>query len=156
MARRTRSRTSKPRTRRTPKINLLNTAETFVLANAVTQGMFGTSAYKFLTEGWLTPKTSGSMGGAGNSWSLSAAEIVTGLTTGNYGTASGAWSEKSLGQLIKYNLDGSNPANGGAGKMVGTLILAPIGFKVARQLLRKPITMSNRVLKMAGLNKVVV
>jgi len=96
------------------------------------------------------------MGGAGNSWSLSAAEIVTGLTTGNYGTASGAWSEKSLGQLIKYNLDGSNPANGGAGKMVGTLILAPIGFKVARQLLRKPIKMSNSVLKMAGLNKVVV
>lgn len=149
MARRTRSRTTKPRTRRTKSINLASVAESMVLANAVTTGMFGTNLKSFALEGWALPKSSGTLGGAGNSWTLSASELVSGLSGGGFGTASGAWSQKSLGELIKYNLDGSNPANGGAGRMVATLVFAPVAFRMGKKVLSKPRAQVNRLLSMS-------
>ena len=146
----TRRKASTPR-RRSPKpmLNVLKTAESLVLANAATQGLFGMNAVAFATEGWLTPQTSAS----NNSWELSAAEIVKGLIPGGEGYGFG---QAYLGQggtvmsAIRKNI-----SDNGA-QAVGTMILAPIAFRVARKVLQRPlITPANKLLKSSGLGSVV-
>jgi hypothetical protein len=129
-------------------VNVLKTAESLVLANAATQGLFGMNAVAFATEGWLTPQTSAS----NNSWELSAAELVKGLIPGGAGYGFG---EAYLGQggnvmsAIQKNLRDNGP------RAIGTMVVAPIAFKVARKVLARPlINPTNRLLKSAGLASV--
>lgn len=146
-----RRKASTPR-RRSPKpmVNVLKTAESLVLANAATQGLFGMNAVAFATEGWLTPQTSNS----NNSWELSASEIVRGLIPGGEGYGFGsqylANNENPVMAAIKKNLKDNGP------QAIGTMIVAPIAFKMARKVLQRPlITPANRLLKTAGLGSVV-
>lgn len=146
----TRRKASTPR-RRSPKpmVNVLKTAESLVLANAATQGLFGMNAVAFATEGWLTPQSSAS----NNSWELSAAEIVKGLIPGGEGYGFGQAYLAQGGTVMSAIR--KNISDNGA-QAVGTMILAPIAFKMARKVLQRPlITPANKLLKSSGLGSVV-
>ncbi|MFZ9048868.1 MAG: hypothetical protein ACO20Y_08815 [Poseidonia sp.] len=120
--------------------------------NATTKALFGVGAVQFATQGWLTPKTTGAMGGAGNSWTLSASEILSGLTGGGFGqSGQGGYTNDMAGltKAIKRNLE----VNGG--QALATMIFVPAAFKVGKKLTSKPRADANRLLKMAGLNSLV-
>jgi hypothetical protein len=151
-ARRTaRRKTPTPRRRTSkPMVNVLKTAESLVLANAATQGLFGMNAVAFATEGWLRPQTSAS----NNSWELSAAEIVKGLIPGGQGYGFGdqylANNANPVMAAIRKNM-----SDNGA-RAIGTMVVAPIAFKMARKVLQRPlITPTNKILKASGLGGVI-
>jgi hypothetical protein len=137
-------RRKKQRRSRPAAFSLLNGLEGIVLANAGTGLLFGTDAYHFLTDGWFGRSKSQY---TDNSWELSLKEIFdTVISGGNYGASS---SFDGLGGIIKYNLTHN------AAPHVATLIAAPIGFRVLRRVMRKPISLGNKALKMAGLRGMV-
>lgn len=144
-----RRRTSRKKTtrRRTPKamINVLNTAEGYIVASAVTQGLFGTNLIKFATEGWLTPKTSGSVMGAGNSWSLSAQELIMSLMGDNSHMAQNWQDMGGVTASIRKNLTDNG------GKALATIVLAPVAFKAGKRIARNPIRQMNKGIKALGL-----
>lgn len=153
MARRTRSKTKTRTRRRSSGVNVVNAAESLVLANAASRMLFGTGIVQFATEGWLRPATPGASYGSGNSWTLSAAELVQGALGGGFGqSGKGGYTNDlaGIGLAMKTNLK----ANGV--QSVATFIVAPIAFKMAKKVLRKPLlTPMNKALKMSGLNSVV-
>lgn len=123
-------------------------AQQFIIANAITRGVAGTNLIPFLTEGWLTDKTSGSSYGAGNSWTFSASELIGGMVGGNFGMSS-EWQQYGIMQAFEKNLK----ANGA--QMLATVVLTPIAFKFGKKLLNKPIILpANRMLKSAGIKEV--
>jgi len=147
MAGRKRSNKRRTRTRRTAKnLNLASLAESALLANAITQGFFNASLNDFVMGG-------ASVGASGAS-SITARELISGMTGGSYGT-----SYKQPGIL------GGRPSTGGRGfgaqvqqnlkdnglGMVVSLALIPAGFKVFNKLSRKPRSMMNKALGMSGL-----
>lgn len=144
MARQTR-RKSAPRRRTKQGVNLINAAQSYVVASATTKALFGTELMPFLTEGWLTPTTDAT----NNSWELSLYELGRGMLTGSFGQ-SASWGNSPAGvvKAMKYNLK-NNP------QAVATLLVAPAAFKVAKKLTAKPRRDANRLLKMTGLNTVV-
>jgi len=128
-------------------INLFNVAQSAVIAQATTKGLFGTDLLPFLTgrytDGRFIPGADGYsyitlpelLGFKSNGWSI--ANIG-----GNYGS-------KTFMDAIKYNFD-----NNGA-TMVATLLIAPAAFKIAGKLTAKPRRDMNKLLDMAGLKSVV-
>jgi len=135
-----RRKSKKTRTRRSAKnINILNIAESALIANAVTVGLFNTNIKEFITG---TTNY-----GSDGSTVLSLPELLgidrkTGKSVafgGNYGAG------YSLSSVLQQNLR----ANGG--KMLGQLILIPIGFKAVTKLTSKPRSTINKGLKMTGL-----
>ena len=130
----------------------MNAAQSLIIMNATTKALFGTGAFQFATQGWLTPKTPGSAGGAGNSWTLSASEILSGLTGGGFGqSGQGGYTNDMAGltKAIKRNLQ----LHGG--KSLAAMVFVPVAFKVGKDLTRKPRADANRLLKMTGLSTVV-
>jgi len=111
----------------------------------MTKGMFGTTALNFATEGWLTAKTSGSAYGSGNSWTLSAREIIQSMM-GDDSHMSAQWQGMGgVPEAIKKNL------KDGGGMMIASLIGIPIAFKYGRKILGKSlIRPTNRLLAPAG------
>ena len=107
--------------------------------------MFGTTAYNFATEGWLTEKSPATSYGAGNSWTLSAQELLQSLA-GNDSHMSTQW--QGMGGVpaaIKQNLKDNGMM------MAVSLIGIPIAFKYGRKVLAKPIIRpANRLLATAG------
>jgi len=136
------SRKSKSRSRsRSPKsFNITNAAEAYILGSAVTQGLFGTSLFNFATEGWLRDKTPAAQGGAGNSWSMSASELLMSMGGDNSHMSTQWQGMGGVGAAIKHNLK-----NNGA-RSVMTLIFVPMAFRGVKRLAGKPIRMVNRVL----------
>ena len=132
------------RRRRSQGLNLINTAQSLVVANAGTKAFFGTDLIPFLTEGWLMPKS----GATNNSWELSMAEIVQRLAGMGTGGMSESWDQRGLIKAIQYNIR-SNP------QALVTLVAAPAVFTVAKKVTAKPRRDANKLLKMAGLNTVV-
>ena len=143
MARR-RSRKTQRRRQPKPMINVLNAVEAYVVGSAVTTGLFGTNLAKFATEGWLTEKTAGDNMGAGNSWTLSASELLKSIM-GDNTHMSTSWQARGVGEAIKMNFD-----KYGA-KSVATVLLAPALFKVGKRVARRPINQMNRGIKSLGL-----
>jgi len=137
------ARKAKPKTRRSRKaksFGLVNAAENYILGSAVTQGLFGTTLFNFATEGWLRPKTPGAQMGAGNSWTLSANELIQ-SAMGNDGHMASNWRDMGgVSAAVKHNLK----ANGG--RAVATLIFVPMIFKGVKKLASRPIRMVNRML----------
>jgi len=131
---------------------VVNAAQSLIIMNAATKALFGVGAVQFATQGWLTPKTTGAMGGAGNSWTLSASELLSGLTGGGFGmSGSNQWTNDMAGltAAIKKNLE----TNGG--QALATMVVVPVAFKVGKKLTSKPRSDANRLLKMTGLNSLV-
>ncbi len=141
-----RRKTARKTTRRRSKqgINLLNAAQSYVVASSATKAFFGTDLMPFLTEGWLTNKTTAT----DNSWELSMAEIINRTVMGGTGSMGGSWNAGGIPMAIKHNLR----KNSGA---LATMILAPVAFNAAKKITAKPRRDANKLLKMAGLNTVV-
>lgn len=145
----------KRRTRRKQGVNLVNTAQSLIIANATTKALFGLDAVTFATAGWLT----GNPGGGslrspmpGNSWGISAKELVMGLAGQGFGqTGTAPWTDNLAGLTaavrnnLKYN----------GAQAVATMVFVPIAFKVGNKLTAKPRRDTNKLLKMAGLSSVV-
>ena len=119
-----RKRMKKTRRTRKPKLNLVNVAQTVVVANAVTSTMFNTNVVQFLTG----------QTGAANSYGADGSSIMSlpellGIGTsvkfgGNYGTG------RSFSTQWRANL----AANGGAGMLAAKVVLIPVGFKIGKAL----------------------
>ena len=78
--------------------------------------------------------------GSGNSWSLSANELVQ-SAMGNSSHMSSEWRGMGgVGAAVRYNLK----ANGG--RALATLIFVPMIFRGVKRLARRPITMVNKML----------
>ena len=153
-----RRRTRKPARRRSPKpmLNVLNTAQTVVVANAATRAFFGVDLATFALDGWARPVTGNVnapagatnyatglyRGGSNNSWELSAAELVKGMIPGGEGFGQGpGW---TVGKAVMFNLK-NNP------QAIAAMVLTPVAFKVGKKVLAKPlINPANRLLKAAG------
>ena len=126
-------------------MNLGNTLQNYLVLDAMTKGFFGTTAFNFATEGWLTEKSPATGYGSGNSWSLSAVELLKSLT-GDDSHMSSQW--QGMGGVraaIKKNLKDNG------GMMVASLVTIPIMFKYGRKILGKSlIRPANRLLAPAG------
>jgi len=133
--------TKSTRTRRKPKVNLVNTAVGLGVANTLTQGMFNSNLMDFFTGNRDGQYVAGS-DGAGR---LTLPELLGRGSIkfgGNYGSG-GA----TLTSTIKDNLEKNMFS------IVGGVILIPVVAKVATKLLRKPVlTPVNRIIKMTGLD----
>lgn len=134
-------------------IKILGIAEAAVIANASTRFFFDTSAWDFFTKGWADKGVKGGTtktGAYGHTWELTLHELIMnpGGTWG--GNATSLKNMGGLGGTIKRNMK----ANMGAG---ATVLLAPIGFRFLRKVMRKPITQANRLMAdVAGKNVVKV
>ena len=110
--------------------------------------MAGTNLVPFLTEGWLRDATSATVGGSGNSWTFSAAELVRGMTGGGFGMSQ-QWQGYGLQKAFETNLRKNGVM------MLATVIGVPIAFKYGKKLLNKPLILpANRILKSAGVKEV--
>ena len=141
-------------------LNVLNAAEKVIVANAATRAVFGLPVDEFLLGGWSGIKSRGTgtlaNPGVNNSWGITAQELIQGIVPGGvmgFGqSGQGRWSNDGAGLVaaIKNNMQQQGP------QAITTMILAPVGFKVAKRLLGKPlINPANRLLKQAGLATVV-
>ena len=152
MAKRKSSRKMTRRRSRASGLNVVNAAQSLIIANATTKALFGVGAVQFATQGWLTPKTTGAMGGAGNSWTLSATELFQGLTGAGFSQSGTApWTDDVDGvkNAITHNLR----KNGG--QAIAAMIFVPAAFKLGKKLTTAPRRDLNRILKSTGLSSVV-
>jgi len=132
----------KTQRKRSKTINALNLAEGYMLANVVTETMFRTNPVTFLT-GYANGKFNFS-DDFGGSNTLTLPEIIQGPTVSKSFQQYGA---TTTGQLIKYNLERNNSA----AKLVFGVVGIPIAFRVGKQVMRKPRSQLNSLLKMTGL-----
>jgi hypothetical protein len=153
MAARRRSR--KPARRRTPKkINALNVAQSVILGNAVTQGLFNTNMIEFVTGRIGGVNASGSMAtsnqitlpellgaGMGAKTTMKQGTFTPIVSTAGYAGIHGS----SLSQVLTDNLK----TNGV--QMITTMVVTPIAFKVIGNLAKKPRAEFNRLSRMVGL-----
>ena len=138
-----------PRRRSAKTINLSGLAESALIANAVTTGVFGLGLRDFIMS------TSGKASGASivtGATQITARELIAGLTGGNANTT---YSITSQGRKTMYG-DGlaatlGNNIKENAGSMLGQLIIIPAGFRVFNKLTSKPRATANKALKMSGL-----
>lgn len=148
---RTKTRRSSPK-----KTNVLNVAQSVILGNAITEGLFNTNMYEFVTgriNGNFTPGAFSQSSqitlpellgaGFGNREMISAGS-GTGFgvvyATSGYGGVHGSFSE-----ALKSNLQ----ANGV--QMMTTLVVTPIAFKVISKLASKPRREFNKLARNVGL-----
>ena len=154
-ARRTRRKAKTSRRRRSQGVNLVNAAQSLIILNASTKALFGLDAIQFAGGGWLLPNTGGGSlqaPGPGNSWGITAKELVMGLSGQGFGqSGQGRWSNDMAGlqAAIKNNL-----SYHGA-QAVATMVFVPAAFKVGKKLTAKPRRDANKLLKMTGLSSVV-
>ena len=107
--------------------------------NAITQGLFDTNLKEFAGFGDRTSTD--------NSWEISATELFGALFGGNAGVASN-WGSGTYSPTVSGVIRRNLKENGGM--MLAQLIGIPIAFKMGRKLLRKPITMTNKLIAPAG------
>jgi hypothetical protein len=152
-----RRRTKKTTRRSTPKkTNLLNVAQSVILGNAVTEGLFNTNMYEFVTgriNGNFTP------GAFAQSSQITLPELLgagfgnreminAGSGTGfgvTYATSGYGGVHGSFADAVKSNLQ----ANGI--QMMTTLVVTPIAFKVISKLAKKPRSEFNKLARSVGL-----
>ena len=135
---------AKPRSRTVKNVNILNIAESALLANAVTQGLFNSNLKDFVFGTRDGAYVAGRDGGD----RLTLPEIF-GVGSkiafgGNYGSNPQVGFE-NFSSTVMTN------AKNNFMTMGASLILIPIGFTVASKLTRKPRATTNKLLKMTGL-----
>ena len=124
-------------------ISITQVAEGLMIANVGTQAMFNTNAWDFLTAGTtLNPNTKWTAQGTKV---ISLKELIAWPSSATGGSMAGM----SAGEVIMSNVK-ENALQAGI-----SALLIPVGFKVGRRLLRRPISMGNKLLKQAGLRSVV-
>tara|TARA_Y100000004_G_scaffold64661_1_gene72510 strand:+ start:948 stop:1376 length:429 start_codon:yes stop_codon:yes gene_type:complete len=138
------------RRKRSKGINVVNAAQSLIVANAATRAVFGLDVVNFLGGGWAIPLKGGGTNarpGSGNSWGVTAQELIEG--TLGIGREFGMYGTWNLQKAIKHNLR----YNGAMA--VGTAIMVPAIFKVGKELTKAPRRDMNKLLKMTGLSSVV-
>ena len=135
---------AKPRSRTAKNVNILNIAESALLANAVTQGLFNTNLKDFVMGTQNGVYNAGADGGE----RLTLPEIFGVGQNIPFGGNYGAIPKKGF-----ENFSSAVMTNAKANfiTMGTSLILIPIGFTVASKLTRKPRATTNKLLKMTGL-----
>jgi hypothetical protein len=133
-------------------LNLTNTAQTLLVANALTRGAFKVDLPTFVG---LSSNFDGSYTKGNNSDEITAREILNFALggTGGIGTgyAAGRTRVGAMTGAIAANIRSNAPT------MVASVVAIPLAFKVGKQLLAKPvINPVNRGLKMIGLTGVKV
>ena len=148
-------RRTKRKTRRSPqKTNLLNVAQSVILGNAVTEGLFNTNMFEFVTGRINGAYTPGSMDqssqitlpellGAG----MGSSEVIRQGTFGPITSSAAGYGgvHGNFGDVVKANIQ----ANGG--QMMTTLVAVPIAFKVVSKLASKPRREFNKLARTVGL-----
>lgn len=150
---RSKSRRSSPK-----RTNLLNVAQSVILGNAVTQTLFNTNMYEFVTgriDGAFTPGVAGQSSqitlpellGAGMGVGATSSTVGSGIfqQTINMPGASYGGVHGSFGQALKDNLS-ANAVSG-----LTTMIVTPIAFKVISRLAKKPRAEFNKLARTVGL-----
>jgi hypothetical protein len=135
---------AKPRSRTAKNVNILNLAESALLANAVTQGLFNSNLKDFV----MGTRDGVYKAGIDGAERLTLPEIL-GIGSkvefgGNYGSPLTKGYENFSSAVM------SNAKNN-FGNMATSLILIPLGFTVASKLTKKPRATTNKLLKMTGL-----
>jgi len=138
------------RRRRSKGVNVVNAAQSLIIANATTRAFFGLDVVNFIGGGWAFPlKGGGTLAnpGSGNSWGVTAQELIEGtLGVGRGFGMSSTWDlQKAIKNNLRYN----------GAMAVGTAILVPAMFKVGKELTKAPRRDMNKLLKMTGLSSVV-
>ena len=122
-------------------------AQQYLIADAITRGMFNTNLLTFLG---IRDDFQGQYNAGNNSNEITARELFD-LAMGGKGGITGTYWSGGLPQVLKMNLRANAPM------MIASLVGIPFAFKVGTKLLRKPIiTPTNRMLKAAGLTGVKV
>ena len=148
-------RRTKRKTRRSPqKTNLLNVAQSVILGNAVTEGLFNTNMFEFVTGRINGAYTPGSMAqstqitlpellGAG----MGSSEVIRQGTFGPITSSAAGYGgvHGNFGDVVKANIQ----ANGV--QMMTTLVAVPIAFKVVSKLASKPRREFNKLARTVGL-----
>lgn len=131
------------RRRNNSAISISQVAEGLMIANVGTQAAFNSNAWDFLTAGTtLNPNTKWT--GQGSNV-ISLKELIVWPSSATGGTYAGM----TASEVVMDNLK-KNALNAGL-----QAVLIPVGFKVGRRLLRRPISMGNKLLKQAGLRGMV-
>tara|TARA_R110000782_G_scaffold230305_1_gene316604 strand:- start:3067 stop:3507 length:441 start_codon:yes stop_codon:yes gene_type:complete len=135
---------AKPRSRTAKNVNILSIAESALLANAVTQGLFNTNLQDFV----MGTRDGAYVAGIDGAKRLTLPEIF-GVGSrvpfgGNYGKNPDAGFENFSSTVM------SN-AKENFITMGTSLILIPVGFTLAGRLTKKPRATANKLLKMTGL-----
>jgi len=152
-------RRAKPKARRRPKTtNVLNVAQSVILGNAVTSGLFNTNMYEFVTgriNGVYSPGTMATSSqitlpellGAGLGVGATTTKVGSGIYSSTITTPGAGYGgvHGSFGDALKANLQ----ANGV--QMATTLIVTPIAFKVIGKLAGKPRREFNKLARTVGL-----
>ena len=135
---------AKPRRRTAKNVNILNIAESALLANAVTQGLFNSNLKDFV----MGTRDGAYVAGRDGGERLTLPEIF-GVGSkvafgGNYGATPMRGFENFSSAVMTNAKD--NFLTMGA-----SLILIPVGFTLASRLTKKPRATTNKLLKMTGL-----
>lgn len=154
--RRTKSKTRRSRPKTT---NLLNIAQSVVLGNAVTQGLFNTNMIEFVTGRIGSNPSSVASGSVFYSDQITLPELlgaglgrVTGEQGGPQGTAGYGGIVPNVNTDVSNFTDQvmQNVRNNGV-QMMTTLVVAPIAFKVFSKLSSKPRREFNKLARNVGL-----
>jgi hypothetical protein len=148
------ARRKQKKTRRRDKaISLSGLAESLMLANVGTQAAFNLNAWDWITDGWTT----GTAGRATGSGQVSLHELIYGNFSkagslgftpagGSYQGAGTTYAmTQSAGDIAMQNLKAN-----WAPALIQTFAI-PVGFKLGRKALSRPIRMGNKLLKQIGL-----
>jgi hypothetical protein len=134
---------AKPRSRTAKNVNILNIAESALLANAVTQGLFNSNLKDFVFGTRDGAYVAGRDGGA----RLTLPEI---FGVGSSIAFGGNYNKTQVG-FENFSSAVMTNAKNNFMTMGTSLILIPIGFTVASKLTKKPRATTNKLLKMTGL-----
>ena len=137
--------------RRDTAVSLTNLAEAVMLANVGTKAAFNLSAWDFVTDGWGQGASS-----ATNYGQLSLYEMIYGNTVKLAALPSSGGSGYTTSLSTQSNTDVviSNLQNNWMPALVQSVGI-PVAFRVSKRLLRRPISMGNKLLKHAGLRGMV-
>ena len=140
------------RTRRTKSTSMLKIAESAMIADAITKGVFNADLRSFLMEE-SAANTSGTQ-----HTQITLRELLSGSTGGSYGTqytATVGGKKGTYGNTMSDQLMANIKKNGLM--MAFHLLAIPIAFKVGKQVLAKPlINPMNRQIRALGVKQVKV
>ena len=154
-----RRKSRKSNRRSSPKrTNVLNIAQSVILGNAVTRGLFNTNMYEFVTgriDGAYNPGQDGlssitlpELLGAGMGTGIGATSVVFGGQTYNTGGV-----DRGIGGVVPGTLGATvmNNFKANAVSTLTTLVVTPIAFKVISKLASKPRREFNKLARTVGL-----
>jgi len=141
--RRARAQTSQPSRRRSkPALSVLNTLESAAVANAVVQATTGLDLYSFFTH----PT-------GGSSFNISAKEMIQSLVGGSAGIYGPSAKSAGIAATIPAVMGRNLKKN--VWPMAVQLVAIPVGFRIAKKYLRKPlINPVNRMVRQVGIKEV--